>query len=116
MKKYIVKRLMELFNPSQFQELDVYGVLSALQNQAVLKMWLYEVLSQIKQLNLQIDQGLLSGKTYDISDLSAKRRALQGVLESALSIHREVRRDTSHNQVTKADFDFEGLTGIVHKP
>lgn len=110
MKKYLVKRFKELFNPAQFQDLDVYGVLSALQNQTVLKMWLYEVLQQIKQTNLAIDQSLVSGKVYDINDLSAKRRALQGILEAALSIHREVRRASVHNQPSKADFDFESLT------
>lgn len=112
MRKYIVKRLTELFNPSQFQELDVYAVLSALQNQTVLKMWLFEILQEIKQTNLKIDQGLVSGKLYDLNDLSAKRRALQGILEAALSIQREVRRASIHNPPTKADFDLEGVTVV----
>ncbi len=112
MKKSLVKKLQDLFNPSRFQDLDVYGVLSALQNQTVLKIWLYGILEDVKQTHLKIDQKLLSGETGGMMILSAKRRALQEVLESALSVEREVRRGTEHNQATKADFDFESLTGL----
>jgi len=110
MKKYLVRRFNEIFNPSQFQQLDVYGVLSALQDQMVLKKWLYEVLQEIKNLNMSIDRGLVSGKLYDINDLSAKRKALQGILESALSIHREVRRGPRPNPSKGEEYDLENVT------
>lgn len=110
MKKYIVRRIKELFTPAKFQELDVYGVLSALQDQIVLKRWLFDVLQDIKQTNLNVDQGLLGTKTYDLSILSARRKALQDMLELALSIHREVRRAGEHNPLKKGDFDLESVT------
>lgn len=110
MKKYIVQRIKELFNPAQFQELDVYGVLSALQDQLVLKRWIFEVLQGIKQTNLEVDQKLVAGQLTDLVRLSARRKAVQDMLELALSIHREVRRAGEHNPLKKIDFDLESVT------
>lgn len=113
MKKYIVQRVKELFTPAKFQELDVYGVLSALQDQMVLKRWLYQVLDDIKQTNLKVDQGLFGNQLHSLTDLSARRKAIQDVLEMALSIHRDVRRAGEHNPLKKADFDLESVTVSV---
>lgn len=108
MKKVLVEKIKDLFNPNTFQELDVYEVLSCLQDPTVRKRWLYEVLSEIKRINLEVDFKLRSGNPVNFVNLSERRRGIQFVLEQALTVHREASRRGGHNP--SQGFDLENVT------
>lgn len=110
MKKVLVEKVKDLFTPNRFQELDVYGILEALRDESIRKLWLYEVLTELKRINLEVDTKLMKQEIMGLNNLSAKRQALQFVLESVLSVKREALRNQNHNPTTKADFDFENVT------
>lgn len=110
MKKALVQRLKDLFRPYEFQELDVYGILEVLGDPTVRKSWLYEVLLEIKRINLDIDNKLNSGNPIDFEYLSARRRGIQFVLDQASSAYRDVSRTKGHNPLP--EFDLESVTTL----
>ena len=97
MKKILVKKLGDLFNPHAYLELDVYDVLDGLKDDVVRKNWLFEVLQEIKRLSLDIDKMLETGNVSGISNLSARRKGLQFVLEAAIEQKNAVHREPNHN-------------------
>ncbi len=109
MNKVIVQKLKDLFTPSRFQDLDVHAVLEALRDESIRKKWLFDVLAEIKRINLEVDVKLMNQQTFGLMNLSAKRQALQFVLEAALGAKREALRTRDPNPL-KSDFDFESVT------
>ena len=113
MKRFLVQKLGDLFRPSSTFDLDVYEVLDALADNTVRKGWLFEILSEIKRINLEIDKTLTSGKVLSesiLTDLSGRRRALQFVLEQALSTKRDIQRSRGHNPAGKGVLDLDSVT------
>lgn len=110
MKKFLVKKLSDLFRPNLIQELEPYDVLEVLNDPIVRKTWLFNVLQEIVRLNQTIDNKLSMGQTLDINDLSHRRRALKFVLDAALEAQREVKRARSHNPEIAVDFDLDNVT------
>lgn len=106
----LVKQVKDLFTPKEIQGIDAYEVLDVLGDPVIRKTWLYEVMQEIKRINQSIDSKLMNGDMLDIADLSARRRALQFVLEAALSAKREVARAKGHNPLGGGDFDLESVT------
>ena len=82
--------LSEMFVPEQEQDLDITLITQALSDAGVRSKWLEEVLGMIQALNMELDRRLLNGNTKDITDLCAKRKAIQDVLEAILSARRVV--------------------------
>lgn len=106
----LVNYVKTLLTPKEMQGIDAYEVMDALGDGVVRKTWLYEVLLEIKRINQTIDTKLISGYVLDIADLSARRRALQFVLETALSAKREVARAKGHNPAGEGQFDLDAVT------
>ena len=109
MRKILVQKISDLFQPKKMQDIDAYEVLDALQDPIIRKTWLYGILEEIVRLNQTIDNKLTMGQTFNIEDLSHRRRALRFVLDSALEAQREVRRMRSHNPDQMVDFDLESV-------
>lgn len=109
MKKILVKKLGDIFNPNAYLDLEVYDVLDGLKDDVVRKNWLFEVLQEIKRINQSIDQMLETGNVSGIPNLSARRKGLQFVLEAAIEQRNEVQRGRNHNQAPN-QYDFESVT------
>lgn len=105
----LLKTIQDLLTPKEMQGIDAYQILDALGDPVVRKTWLYEVLLEIKRINQVIDAKLLSGEMYDLADLSSRRRALQFVLDSAMSAKREIARAKGHNPAENS-FDLDAVT------
>jgi|WetSurMetagenome_2_1015567.scaffolds.fasta_scaffold491048_1 hypothetical protein len=114
MKKFIVGKLKDLFRPVDYQEINPQEIFDILADPSVRKAWLFEVLQELVRINRSIDQKLVSGVTFSITDLSARRRGLQFVLDTALAAKREVERAKSHN-CDMGVFDLDEVT-VRHSP
>lgn len=113
MKKVLLQKVNDLFRPNNVLDIDVYEVLDSLGDGVVRKKWLFEVLSEIKRINLEIDRVLVSGKPLTetiLTDLSGRRRALKFVLDEALSAKREIHRTRGQNQADKGTLDLDSVT------
>lgn len=113
MKRVLVKNLLDLFRPKNTFDIDVYEVLEGLGDGIVRKAWLFDILSEVKAINLEIDKIISSGKELNpiiLTDLSGRRRALQFVLEAALSAKRDIQRSRGHNPAAKGELDLDSVT------
>lgn len=99
MKK--VKRwLRELFAPEDFNGLDIEMIRSSLNDSSIRSLWFYACLDEIRRMNMEVDKRLLSGTNLQLTDLCARRKAYQDVLEAVLSARRQVvsvPKDVRHN-------------------
>lgn len=105
--KNIILSLKELFNPKELQRIDSNELLDALNDASIRKHWLMDIYEELKRLNLQIDNRLLTDNNFRITDLSARRRAYQDMLEAILSTKRLIR---SHNPKDRSGFDLDAVT------
>ena len=105
--KKMIRRFKDIFGPKELQNLDSEELLAAFNDVSVRKTWLLDVYEELKRLNLQIDCKLVSGSEFRITDLCARRKAYQDVLEAVLSAKRQVR---SNNPADKSGFDFDAVT------
>ena len=89
--KKLKKWLKDYFNPEEFNDLDVEGIVQALNDSSVRHVWLTSVLSDLKAINLEVDRRLLDGGSeYGLTDLCARRKAYQDILSGVLSARRTV--------------------------
>lgn len=84
--KRIKSWLKDYFAPEN--NLDVVGIGEALNDPGIRTFWLSNTLNEIHQMNMEVDQRLLSGNDYKLSDLCARRKAFQDILEGILSARR----------------------------
>lgn len=89
--KKIVSYFNDIFSPKDLQGLNVNEILSALNDSSVCKEWIYEVCEELKRLNLEVDRRLLTNQQWNLTDLAARRKAYQDVLESLLAAKRRVK-------------------------
>lgn len=89
--------LSGLFDPVEYQDVSLSDIAIALTSLDVRTHWLKEILAEIQHLNVSIDTDLLQKKQTDIAEKSARRRALQFVLEQVLSSKRAVEGQQGHN-------------------
>jgi hypothetical protein len=82
--------LKDLLGPESVQDLDLQAVASAFNDHEIRRIWLAEMFNEIVLINREIDKRLLAGKDTNLTDLCARRRALQDVLEGILSAKRRV--------------------------
>jgi hypothetical protein len=104
--KRIVRYLKDVFSMRDLHNLDVNEILLALNDASVRKTWIYELCEELKRLNLEVDKRLLSGSQYNLTDLAARRKAFQDVLELVLSARRRNRNPNPKSEV----FDLDNVT------
>ncbi len=104
--KKLNRWLKNLFSPKELQGLDVQEILAALNEEPVRKLWIYEAFQELKRMNLEIDKRLLTGVTYNLTDLAARRKAYQDMLDGILSARRQLRSPNPK----MGQFDLESVT------
>ena len=105
--KIFSRKFTDLFSPKNLQNLDSNELLAALNDVSVRKTWLFDVYEELKRLNLQIDAKIIAGSEFRLTDLCAKRKAYQEILEGILSAKRQVQ---NHNPADKSGFDLDAVT------
>lgn len=108
--KRALKRLQELFEPAYLLDINFEELEMALANTTIRHRWMDRLIEDIKQLNLQIDRQLLSGADLNLSDLCARRRTYQDVLESLASIRRSVMKERPNPRAEAAFVDLDRVT------
>ena len=105
--KKIPVMLKQIFSPQDLLGLNVSDLLSALNDASIRREWMYQVLEELKRLNLEVDKRLLSGNDFGITDLAARRKAYQDALESILLAKRQIR---NNNPKSSTGFDLDSVT------
>jgi hypothetical protein len=80
----------DIFEPEQFNDMDTTAIEQALNDQNVRSLWIHECFEEIKRINMEVDKRLLHGPEYGLTDLCARRKAYQDILEYALSARRQL--------------------------
>jgi hypothetical protein len=91
------KWITDIYKPEELQKIKVEEILMAMNDVSIRKHWLFEVLDELKEVNLSIDRALDAREQYSFEELSAKRRALTWVLNQVLSSKNSVAMDRRHN-------------------
>lgn len=98
--KKIKRWFKDIFNPEDFNGMDIDGIRQAFNDVSVRTLWLSGCFDEIKRINREVDKRLLSGTDLRLIDLCARRQAYQDVLESVLSARRQITKepqDLRHN-------------------
>ncbi len=106
--KKIKRWLKDIFDPEN--DLDIDAIRSAFNDTSVRTIWLSECLEQLKQVNRDIDKRLLNGTNLQLTDLCARRKAYQDMLEAVLSARRQVTQDVRPNPKVQVDVDLDRVT------
>lgn len=88
----IKKWMKDIFNPEDFNDINLAEVAEALNQSDLRQRWLLAVLTEIQRINMEVDKRLLHGPEYGITDLCARRKAIQDVLELSLSLKRQMQK------------------------
>jgi hypothetical protein len=102
--------IKDLFSADQIQQIRIEEVAMALNDASVRAHWLREVLLEIQNINTSIDTDLIQKKEQNLTEKSARRRALQFVLEQVLTSRRSVQSQQVHNPATG------GFAGLTRRP
>lgn len=109
--KKLHRWLNSIFSPQELQDLDAAELLECLGSPSIAREWLFTIYSDLKQMNLQIDQSLISGRDYNLADLCSRRRAYQDVLEAVKTAKKTVTQAPNHNPRPPAfDVDLDRVT------
>lgn len=87
--------LQNIFDPEQ--DINVAAVAEALNDASVRRVWLGDVLTSIRAMHVEVDQKLLNHNDVGLSDLCARRKAYQDILEAVLTARRTVTQELNHN-------------------
>lgn len=88
--KILPRWLSDFFEPDVFNDLDISAIGEAFNDLSVRSLWLNACFDEIKRINAEVDKRLLTGMDYGLTDLCARRKAYQDILESVLSARRQV--------------------------
>lgn len=108
--KKIRQWLKDVFDPMDFNDVDVFSVVEALNDTTIRKVWVGLVLEELKFINHEVDKRLLSENQYGITDLCARRKAIQDILEMVLSAKRQSKQEIPHNPASKVISDLDRVT------
>lgn len=109
--KILKKWFGDMFEPDHFNDLDTNSIEQAFSDVSVRSLWLHECFDEIKRINLEVDKRLLNGPEYGLTDLCARRKAYQDVLESVLSMRRKLQTQTGrHNPTSEAVVNLDRVT------
>ena len=93
-----IKRwLKEVFEPETFNDLDVSAIGVAFNDQEVRAIWMTWVCDELRAMNMEVDKRLLSGSGASFTDLCARRKAFQDVLEAVLVANRRRMQEVRPN-------------------
>lgn len=109
--KKLKRWLKDIFDPEN--NLDVDAMRSAFNDVSVRTLWLSTCLDELARMNQEVDKRLLNGLTMQLTDLCARRKAYQDVLEAILSARRQVvagSQDVRPNPKSKVDVDLDRVT------
>ena len=107
--KKVKKWLSEIFSPENVQGLHLESLTEALNEPMTRDIWLNMVYADLKNMNEEIDRVLLSEQEYKLTDLCARRKAYQQILESLLSAKRST-PSVSHNPQPNGLVDLDRVT------
>lgn len=105
--KKLTRWFSNVFSPKELHGLDVQEMLAALGDEPTRKMWIFDVFQELKRMNLEVDKRLLTGQTYHLTDLAARRKAYQDILEGILSAKRQIK---NQNPKSRSEFDLDSVT------
>jgi hypothetical protein len=95
--KKIKRWFKEIFEPDNFNGLDTASIAGAFNDPGVRALWLTYCFEEIIRINQDVDKRLLLGSEMGLTDLCARRKAFQDVLEAVLSARRKLTQDVRPN-------------------
>lgn len=95
--KKIKQWFQEIFEPEEFNDLDISSIADALNDSEIRRRWFLAMVAEIKQINIAVDRRLMSGQDYGLTDLCARRKGLQDALELVLSVKRQGKQEERPN-------------------
>lgn len=95
--KKLKRWLKEVFEPESFNDLDVSVIVLAFNDPEVRAIWLSWCLDELKVMNVEVDKRLLSGSEASFTDLCARRKAFQDVLEAVVTANRRRMQEVRPN-------------------
>lgn len=110
--KKLVRLLKDIFAPENFNDLDLAALKEALNDSSVRAFWLSDCFEELRRINLEADKRLLSGTSFQLTDLCARRTAYRDMLEAILSARRRIldgTQDLRHNP-RKSDINLDRVT------
>ena len=102
--------LNDIFEAEDFGDLDIGAMGEALGDPTVRTLFLNACLDELKRIHLDVDKRLLTGSEMGLTDLCARRKAFQDVLESILIARRVVRKEVRHNPRPETFIDLDRVT------
>lgn len=106
-----IKRwLKDIFNPEDFNDIDTEAIRSAFNDTSIRTLWLSSCLDELKRINLEVDKRILSGSDFQLTDLCARRKAYQDILEAVLSARRQVTQDARPNPQKEVVVNLDRVT------
>lgn len=98
----------DFFDPKDFNNLDMGSIGEAFSDSSVRTAWLMNSFDEIKRINLEVEKRLLSGTESNLTDLCARRKAIQDLLEGVLSAKRQViTQDVRPNPVIQGGINLD---------
>lgn len=108
--KKIKRWLQDIFSPEEFNNMDTDAIRAALNDASVRTLWLSECFEEMKRINMDVDKRLLTHMEYGLTDLCARRKAYQDILEAILSARRQVTQDPRPNPKVQVVVDLDRVT------
>jgi len=106
----IYEWMSSMFGAEEAQDLNIGLIAESLSELSVRTAWLEMVLGMIQQINMDVDNRLLKQDKKDITDLCARRKAIQDVLEAVLSARRVVLGQAPRHNPRPAVVDLDHVT------
>jgi hypothetical protein len=101
-------RLSTLFEPSEFQNLNLDELMGALLDSDVRKHWMQAVLEEIKEANMRTHVALMNGNLNEkFVQESARLQGIDWVLRQILNSKNSVAMERHHNRTD------DGLQGVA---
>lgn len=102
----------DIFSPEEFNNMDTELIRAAFNDVSVRNIWLTECFEELKRMNMEVDQRLLTGTNLQLTDLCARRKAYQDILEAVSSARRQVEKsqDARHNPRVESVVNLDRVT------
>ena len=107
--KKMPRFLSRLFSPAYMQDIDFVDLLNTLNDPVVRRIWIHEVYQELRNTNLAVDRGLLSGSPR-INDLSSRRKAIRDILEMILKAKSRHVEEKDPNPRFESEIDLDRVT------
>lgn len=103
--KKLTRWFVDFFHPSEFNNLDTAHISESFNDPMVRRIWLQGCFEELRRMNFEVDKRLLSGSEMGLTDLCARRKAFQDVLEAILSARRQVTPGIRPNPKVEINLD-----------